>query len=328
MGAEPVRVLIVDEWAVAAEQLRRDLAGAAGVEVVGVARTADQAARLAAAARADVAVVDVGLRGGTAAVGVPVVAVCTAERPALSAALYAIEGGAVDVWVRGSDLRLLVRRLTAAVNADRLDLAAVGRRASGSIAGCLLAIAAGVGGTASVGTVLAGLPADAAGVVVTSLPAEAVGLWAERTARRCRSIVAVATGVHPIVPGRVWVAAGDRHLTVQPTLGGGLVAVVRDGPSFAGNRPSLDVLLSSVASCGGRVVAAVLGGVGTDGVNGLRAVRDAGGRTAVESPGSACCGELPASALHYGAAERDAAAESLAAVLVSMAGDQRGHRAA
>ena len=331
--AGPVRVLLVDEWAVAAEQLRRDLGEFDGLTVVGVARTAEQATRLLADGAADVAAVDVAVRGGTAAVGeqVPVVAVCGDDRADLSAALYAVEGGAVDLWVRTPDVTDLAVRLTVAAttNPARPDLKAAGRRASGSAAGALLAIAAGVGGTVSLGTLLAGLPGDAAGVVVTNLPAEAVGLWVERTNRRSGVSLAVASGVDRVAPGRLWVARGGHHLTVRPAVGGGLAVVVRDGPAVGGHVPSFDVMWSSVAEAvGPHAVGVVLGGGGTDGVTGLVDLREAGGQTAAESPATAACGQLPTAALHYGGAQTHASAEHLAALVVSMVNGRRTTRAA
>ena len=325
-----VRVLLVDEWAVAAEQLRRDLSALDGVCVVGVARSAEEAARMSVDLHADVAAVDVGVRGGNNALTIPVVAVAGHDRAAVSAGLYAVEGGAVDLWVRSDDVDDLADRLTAAAAAhpDRPDLATTGRRATGSAAGSLLVLGAGVGGTASLGLVIAGLPADAAGVVVTSLPAAAVAVWARRVGRRTPLAIAVADGVHPVAAGRLWVAPGDRHLTVRPAPGGGLAVVARDGPRVGGRKPSLDVTLSSAADCGSAVVAAVLGGGGTDGVGGLTAVREAGGRTAAESAETAVCGELPATALRVGAAEDSAPAGELASLLARMAGGHRSNRAA
>ena len=189
-------------------------------------------------------------------------------------------------------------------------------------------LGAGVGGTASLATVLAGLPADAAAVVVTALPAAAVGPWVDRVRRHAAGRVAVATGIHRVTPGVVWVAPGNRHLTVQRVAGGGVAVVARDGPTVSGHKPSLDVTLSSASDCGPVVVAAVLGGGGTDGVAGLHDVLEAGGRTAAESLETAACGELPATARQVGAAEVDAPAGEMASVLVRLAGGRRSNRAA
>jgi two-component system chemotaxis response regulator CheB len=67
----------------------------------------------------------------------------------------------------------------------------------------------------------------------------------------------------------------------------------------------VDVLMASVARAyGPRTLGIVLTGMGTDGVEGLRAIRAAGGRTLAESEESCVIYGMPKAALEAGAAER------------------------
>jgi two-component system chemotaxis response regulator CheB len=78
-----------------------------------------------------------------------------------------------------------------------------------------------------------------------------------------------------------------------------------DEPLAALHRPSVDVLMASVARAfGPRTLGIVLTGMGTDGVEGLRAIRAAGGRTLAESEESCVIYGMPKAALEAGAAER------------------------
>ena len=71
-----------------------------------------------------------------------------------------------------------------------------------------------------------------------------------------------------------------------------------DRPGVGGFRPSGTVLFESVAATFGRgAVAVILTGMGRDGVDGLRAIRRAGGRTIAESEATAVVYGMPAAAV-------------------------------
>ena len=71
------------------------------------------------------------------------------------------------------------------------------------------------------------------------------------------------------------------------------------------HHPNIDLLLASLAKAyGPRVLAVLLSGMATDGLQGLRDVRDAGGRTLVQSPASAKFPQLPAAAVEAGLGDR------------------------
>jgi two-component system chemotaxis response regulator CheB len=71
-----------------------------------------------------------------------------------------------------------------------------------------------------------------------------------------------------------------------------------------GFRPSGTVLFQSVAAAFGRsALAVILTGMGRDGVDGLRAIRRAGGRTIAESEATAIVYGMPAAAVNAGLAD-------------------------
>ncbi len=78
-------------------------------------------------------------------------------------------------------------------------------------------------------------------------------------------------------PNQVLIAPGGMHLEVR-RLGGVVKAVVRDGPPVAGHKPSVDAMMRSAAAvfCA-RLLGIIMTGMGRDGVDGCRAIRQSGG---------------------------------------------------
>src|SRR5262249_20832243 len=93
--------------------------------------------------------------------------------------------------------------------------------------------------------------------------------------------------------GHVYVAPPNLHLRVTSDLTIALDA--EDRVHFV--RPSADVLFESLASLvGPRLVAVVLSGMGLDGAEGARAVRDAGGAVIIQDPATAEFAGMPRAA--------------------------------
>jgi len=158
----------------------------------------------------------------------------------------------------------------------------------------VVAIGASWGGLRALAVVLGGLPADfAAPVVVTQHRGHAKGMLAELLDRSAVLGVREAEDKDPLRPGEVLVAPPDYHLLVD----GDSVALSVDEP-VAFSRPSIDVLLSSVAaSHGDRAIGVVLTGANSDGAAGLRAIWERGGIAIVQDPDEAERPEMPRAAL-------------------------------
>jgi two-component system chemotaxis response regulator CheB len=120
-------------------------------------------------------------------------------------------------------------------------------------------------------------------------------------------------------PGELLVAPGGLQ-TMVCRAGTGLKLAIKDGPAVFHQKPSLEVLFSSLADTAARnTVAAVLSGAGVDGVTSMLSLRRAGARTLAESPQSSACGELPNRAVQCGAAEFTAPANQIAEKMLSLA---------
>jgi two-component system, chemotaxis family, protein-glutamate methylesterase/glutaminase len=96
-----------------------------------------------------------------------------------------------------------------------------------------------------------------------------------------------------IESGRVYVAPPDTHMLIQE----GYVRLSR-GPRENFARPSIDrTMRSAAAQCGPRTIGVLLTGMMGDGVGGLLAIGQNGGRTIVQDPTDAEFSELPGRAL-------------------------------
>lgn len=119
--------------------------------------------------------------------------------------------------------------------------------------------------------------------------------WLDDT---CPFKVAVAHDGELALPGHVYLPETERHLE----FGARRLRMI-DGPPVSNQRPSGTVLLRSFAqNLGNRALAVLLTGMGDDGAEGLKAVRDAGGYTIAEDDSTAVVYGMPAVAMRLGAA--------------------------
>jgi len=159
----------------------------------------------------------------------------------------------------------------------------------------VIAIGASAGGVESLRALVAGLPPDFAGsvLVVLHLPRDAPSALPSILTRSGPLPAAVAVDGEPLRPGRIYVAANDRHLLL---LDGHLR--LSHGPAESGHRPGVDPLFRSVArSAGPRGIGVVLSGSRDDGAAGLAAIVARGGIAVVQDPAEALYPSMPLAAL-------------------------------
>ena len=78
-------------------------------------------------------------------------------------------------------------------------------------------------------------------------------------------------------PNHVLLAPGGKHVAVR-RHGDSVIAVVHDASPVSGHKPSADVMMASAAEAfGKRCLGVIMTGMGRDGADGCRAIRDQGG---------------------------------------------------
>jgi two-component system chemotaxis response regulator CheB len=168
----------------------------------------------------------------------------------------------------------------------------------------VLAIGSSTGGVLAIETVLRSLPRTTPGIVIVQhMPETFTAAFAERLNGICQMEVKEARDGDRVIPGRVLIAPGGRHMQLMRS-GAQYVVAVRDGPLVNRHKPSVDVLFKSVAQHAGRNAAGViLTGMGDDGARGLLEMRQAGARTAAQDEASCVVYGMPREAFRMGAAD-------------------------
>ena len=129
--------------------------------------------------------------------------------------------------------------------------------------------------------------------IAIHMPEGFTGWFAESLSQLTSLEVVEADNNLPMQPGRVILAKAGWHLYLQ-RKGTQVVCRLDLEPADSLHRPSVDVLFSSAAQVyGPRLVAVVMTGIGTDGLEGARAVKRHGGLILTESEESCVVFGMP-----------------------------------
>ncbi|MGR0184959.1 chemotaxis protein CheB [Azospirillum aestuarii] len=178
-----------------------------------------------------------------------------------------------------------------------------------------LGITASTGGPAALVKLLRGLPTNfpLPVFVVQHIGAPFVAGFSSWLGSVTPLPVALASDA-PHRPGHVYVAPGELHLTAEP---GGMRLV--HGDPVCGQRPSGDVLFSSLASAfGAAAIGVLLTGMGEDGARGLTAMHRAGAYTIAEHASTAVIHSMPGTAVRLGGVTEELPIDKVAARLLEL----------
>lgn len=168
----------------------------------------------------------------------------------------------------------------------------------------VVVIASSTGGPNALSTVLAKLPRDfpLPILIAQHMPPLFTASLADRLSRESGLQCAEAHHGDIVEPGRVYIAPGDRHMTVGGPMGLPTL-LLDDDPPINFCRPSADRLLRSAAQAyGPAVLALVLTGMGVDGLRGCESVVLAGGRVLAQDRDSSVVWGMPGSVVNAGLA--------------------------
>jgi len=185
----------------------------------------------------------------------------------------------------------------------------------------LIVLGISTGGPNALRKVLAELPADIGVpiVVVQHMPAGFTTEFAQSLNRVSPLEIKEAAEGDLLTPGRVLIAPGNYHITVERRKLAGMVHLNQD-PVCNGHRPSAGVLFTSAAKeYGNGVMAIIMTGMGRDGAYEIGEIYEAGGITIGQDEASSVVYGMPRVAQECGYLHRQASLDEMATVVSEFA---------
>jgi two-component system, chemotaxis family, protein-glutamate methylesterase/glutaminase len=198
---------------------------------------------------------------------------------------------------------LVVNRVAKVARADQVDLVAIG---------------ASTGGPTALASIVGALPADLpVPVVITQhMPPVFTRYLSKRLDASSAIDVREAEEGDVLRPGLVLIAPGDYHMTFRGT-DAGTVVVLDQGPQVNFCRPSVDVMMASIAKTfQGRVLSVILTGMGSDGRDGCATLRDLGAEVIAQDQATSVVWGMPGAIVTSGLADQVLALDDIGAAIV------------
>jgi len=340
-----MRIAIVNDVLLAAEVLRRVIVRAGQHEVVWIAQDGEEAVARCQRDRPDLILMDLfmpHLDGVEAtrqimATSPCAIIVATAKVEDHTGKVFAAMGaGALDAVsipiLSGSgkldgEKELLakidtINRLVGSPKPTRPGTSSspAARQSPGTQAS-LVAIGSSAGGPAALTTLLAALPEDfpAAIVIIQHVDKQFTQGLTTWFATHTKLQVRVAQEGDQLEPGMVYLAGRDQHLILSSPIQLGYVSQ----PTDSSYCPSVDVFFKSLAKkWGGKAIGVLLTGMGRDGAEGLKALRDAGHYTIAQDKRTSAVYGMPKAAAELDAAREILALDKIAPRLTNILGTQ------
>lgn len=329
-----IKVLVIDDSALVRQILTKGLAADQGIEVVGSAADPYIARDKIVELQPDVLTLDVEmprmdgvefLRRLMPQYPLPVVMVSSLTQKGKQITMDSLEAGAVDFVSKPTTnvahgLNAMLMELRAKVKIastanvshwkSKRPLAAargkvVGTTALAESTDKVIAIGASTGGTEAIKQVITLFSVSMPGVVIVQhMPAGFTKMFSDRLNQLCAMEVKEAENGDRVMPGRILIAPGGKHMRVIRS--GGIYQVTCEaGENVSGHCPSVDVLMHSVAKhVGANAIGVMLTGMGSDGADGMLAMHKAGARNIAQDEATSVVFGMPNVAFERGGAEK------------------------
>jgi two-component system chemotaxis response regulator CheB len=186
----------------------------------------------------------------------------------------------------------------------------------------VLAIGSSTGGPQALMKVIQGLGVEfGLPILITQhMPATFTGILAEHIAKVAGRSAREAADGQAVEPGRIYVAPGDFHMTIEAGAAAPVIRLNQQPPvNFC--RPSVDPMLASMARVyGQRLLALILTGMGHDGLGGGRATVAAGGTVVAQDEATSVVWGMPGAVATDGLCSAVLPLDAIAAHLRKLAG--------
>jgi two-component system chemotaxis response regulator CheB len=322
-----VKVLIVDDSAIVRKIFTEQLSQAKDIQVVGAAPDPYVARDMIVKMNPDVITLDIEmprmdgitfLKKIMAHHPLPVIIVSSLTPKGSAMAMEALDSGAVEVLAKpggsftvgemGAQLADKIRAASHARVMKRQPLGgamATSRRAITETTNKVVAIGSSTGGTEALKEILTRLPPDTPGIVVAQhMPPNFTKSFADRMNEICRLSVREGQNNDSVLPGTCLIAPGNFHMLLRRS-GARYFVEIKTGPMVHHQRPAVDPLFKSVAKyAGANAVGIVLTGMGSDGADGIKIMKEAGAKTLAQDEASCVVFGMPKEAIKTGCVDK------------------------
>lgn len=343
----PTRLVIVDDSSFIREAIARLLADETRIEIVGTAATGEEMLDRFEQWKPDVLTLDLDMpgMGGTATLdclrevsSIPVIILSTHTEEAAPLAVDALSRGAVDFIDKEAYSLVDFQALRKVLVEKILSVSKNGTPNQGTDTAVdtgspretpeprpdaeyeLVVVGASTGGPSAVERLLTDLGSGISAPVVVAqhMPAKFTRAFAERLDWLLPIPVQEAADQEPIMGGKVYIAPGDRQLSLKAQQNA-LFAVVEESPVDAAYHPSVDFLFESVVQVvGHKAVAVLLTGMGDDGAQGMSRLADAGAHTIAQDESTCVVYGMPRVAVAMNAVREIQPIENIGKRLVQL----------
>lgn len=321
----PIKVLVVDDSSFARELITAILSTDGQIKVVGTAEDGKEAVEKVRELKPDVVTMDIEMpvMDGLEAIehimalyAVPILVVTT--RGDAPTAYAAIAKGALDLVVKPevnleaarefidkikllSTIKVITHISGKHVAKDIKPVRQTELKVSSTDK--VVAIASSTGGPEALSVILSDLPGKLPCPVVIAqhISDGFVSGMVEWLKRITKLTVKVAVEGEPVTAGTVYISPSEKHMEIT---GSRRIALVERNPKDI-YRPSCDVLLSSVARVyGSSSIGIILTGMGSDGVAGMKKIRDTKGVTIAQDEKTSVVFGMPKVAIDSGCIDK------------------------
>ncbi|MDR1050296.1 MAG: chemotaxis response regulator protein-glutamate methylesterase [Deltaproteobacteria bacterium] len=337
-----IKVLVVDDSAIVRKIFTEQLSQAKDIEVVGTAPDPFVARDLILKLNPDVVTLDIEmprmdgitfLKKIMAARPLPVIIVSSLTPKGSAMALEALDCGAVEVLAKpggsfsvgemGGQLAEKIRAASKVRVMKRAPASQGPMAVKGAITQTtnkVIAIGSSTGGTEALKDILTRLPPDTPGIVIAQhMPANFTKAFADRLNGLCRINVREGQANDSVLPGTCLIAPGNFHMLLRRS-GARYFVEIKTGPMVHHQRPAVDVLFKSVAKyAGANAVGVVLTGMGSDGAEGIRIMKQAGAKTLAQDEASCVVFGMPKEAIKTGCVDKVVSLRNMPQSILDMA---------
>ncbi len=181
----------------------------------------------------------------------------------------------------------------------------------------IIAIGASTGGTEAIRHILMAMSPSCPGIVIAQhMPPGITRSFAERLNKLCQIVVKEGEDGERVLPGHAYIAPGGRHMALYRS-GANYHLRLNDDPPINRHRPSVDLLMQSVAKAAGKnAIGAILTGMGHDGAKGLLELHQTGAKTLAQSEQTCVIYGMPREAVALNAVSEIVDLQDMAQVIL------------